>query len=294
MGKRSNLKHSALKELKAEIKYGQSKHHDKVIARRNGTTVKGIYSTSTYKTYAKACCNFIDYCIYNHKHEIKNLKHCKSYVAEYLRHNENRGLSAWTIHMRAYAIASMFHCKASDFDYKLPVRSRANITRSRNIKEDTINNSRYERIREFCKATGARRGGLLRLTLEDIRYRENGGLEIHLREKNGMERWARVLPEKEEFVKEVFKNSQGHYINGEEKLFNKSDIPKNMELHSCRSVYATNLYKLYEREGFATGNMYYCRKDKLGLSYDKGILKEVSENLGHHRCDVVVSHYLYK
>lgn len=149
-------------------------------------------------------------------------------------------------------------------------------------------------MKEFVRATGARRGGLIHLTKEDLREREDGQLEIHLKEKNGMERWARVDPTREEFVKEIFKEKRGIEINGEVRLFNKEEINCCQELHSCRTEYAVKMYSLFEKEGYANNQIYYCRKDMKGLSFDKGILKKVSENLGHHRLDVVVSHYLYK
>ena len=188
----------------------------------------------------------------------------------------------------------MYHTTKDTFTYQCPTRSRNDIERSRNIANDKVNNQRYERIRSFCEATGARRIGLTRLTLNDLRERKDGGLEIHLKEKNGMDRWARVLPEKEEYIKSVFNNSNGIEVNHELRLFEKKDIPRNCELHSCRSTYAIKMYDLYEKEGYRNNQIYSCRKDKEGLSYDKGVLKKVSKALGHHRCDVVVSHYLYK
>lgn len=191
-------------------------------------------------------------------------------------------------------MASVFHCNKNDFDYDCPTRERQNIIRSRNISNDTINNAKQERIKEFCRATGARRGGLIKLTVNDLREREDGNLEIHLIEKNKMERWALVDPQKKDFVKEVFRDSKGYQTNGEIRLFDKREISNVRELHSCRCDYAISLYKHFEKEGYANNLLYHCRKDKIGITYNKGILKEVSENLGHHRLDVVVSHYLYK
>ena len=40
------------------------------------------------------------------------------------------------------------------------------------------------------------------------------------------------------------------------------------------------------KEGFAN-------TEGKGQAYDKGILLAVSQQMGHSRCDVVVSHYLY-
>lgn len=66
-----------------------------------------------------------------------------------------------------------------------------------------------------------------------------------------------------------------------------------MPLHYLRAQYAQDLYRYYAAQGAATGELYHCRADRKGQCYDKGILKAVSLNLGHSRCDVVVSHYLW-
>lgn len=67
-----------------------------------------------------------------------------------------------------------------------------------------------------------------------------------------------------------------------------------MPLHYLRAQYAQDLYRYFEGQGAATGQLYHCRKDRAGDVYDKGILMAVSQNLGHSRCDVVVSHYMYE
>lgn len=66
-----------------------------------------------------------------------------------------------------------------------------------------------------------------------------------------------------------------------------------MPLHYLRAQYAQDLYRYFAERGTATGNMYYCRAERKGQAYDKGILLAVSQQMGHSRCDVVVSHYLY-
>lgn len=70
-------------------------------------------------------------------------------------------------------------------------------------------------------------------------------------------------------------------------------LPKDMPLHYLRAQYAQDLYRYFAERGTATGNMYYCRAERKGQAYDKGILLAVSQQMGHSRCDVVVSHYLY-
>lgn len=66
-----------------------------------------------------------------------------------------------------------------------------------------------------------------------------------------------------------------------------------MPLHYLRAQYAQDLYRYFAERGAATGIMYYCRAERKGQAFDKGILLAVSQQMGHSRCDVVVSHYLY-
>ena len=51
-----------------------------------------------------------------------------------------------------------------------------------------------------------------------------------------------------------------------------------------------DLYAYFDSRGdVATGEIYHCKKDMIGHSYDKGILQAVSYNLQHSRNNVVVS-----
>ena len=67
------------------------------------------------------------------------------------------------------------------------------------------------------------------------------------------------------------------YAN-EERLFQTTDFSKS-GIHSTRSVYACDLYKYFSENGYASGEIYRCRKELSGYIYDKGILNEVSYNL---------------
>lgn len=284
------------KALEKQCKFAENKHEAKSKARQqsyeNGEQfkqVKGIYSFNTLKSYDKAATQFIKYVLKHHS-EVKTLGDCKKYVHEYLQDQQNRGLSAWTTHLHGSALASVFDCDKKSFDFDFPQRKRADITRSRSAStsHDRVSGERFNRIKEFLIATGARRCGLMRLTKDDLRERE-GGLEIHLREKNGMERWARVLPDKEDVVREIFNTSTGYAANdGTIHLFHKSDVPTSLPTHSYRAEYARAMYSQLGLEGKATGKLYHCRKDRAGEVFDKGILTELSKQIGHKRNDVVL------
>lgn len=184
------------------------------------------------------------------------------------------------------------------FDQHLPTRHRADIKRGRQMSASDARHHTPEQqaVRTIARACGARRGGILGLTEEDLLARD-GHLYVHLCEKGGKEREAIVLPQYENAVKEIFiayaQNPLAAVTGGKKRLFSRSALPKDMPLHYLRAQYAQDLYRYYEAQGAATGRLYHCRVDRKGQSFDKGVLMAVSQNLGHSRCDVVVSHYLY-
>ena len=212
-----------------------------------------------------------------------------------------RNISAWTIHTRVYALCSVFgtpYKELLEVD-KLPARCRANITRSRDIGDsaDRYHAQHHEDARLLARACGARRGGLLGLCSDDLKADAQGNLRVHLREKGGKERDALVLPQYADRVREVFSrygDGAGAVTGGKRRLLPLQALPKDMPLHYLRAQYAQDLYHYFEGQDAASGKLYHCRKDRVGDVYDKGILMAVSQNLGHSRCDVVVSHYLYE
>lgn len=298
MGKKSNITHQALKELQKECHFGQSKYEAKEAARKAGenpATVKGIYSQATFNSYSKVAKLFIKDTIAHHR-EVKTLEDCKKYVPEFLERNEERGLSAWTLALQGSALGRMYHCSKNDFDFKYPSRNRADIIRSRgtNSSDYRYPEEKWDNARLIFKATGCRRMEALRLRKEDFREREDGNMEVFKRGKGGIERWCLVNPKYLDEVKDYLEKTTTHSINGEERLLLKAEIPKG-SVHDMRADYAKDLYDYFENHGdVATGNIYHCKKEKLGQSFDKGILKEVSHNLQHSRPNVVANNYLWK
>lgn len=310
MGKKSNLYHQATMNLQKQIKFGESKHLKKQLEiikakqeEKAITTVKGIYSYATYESYAKACKNFIQYCVIAHGKDIKSFYDCQKYVAEYLESNEKRGLSPFSIGLRGSALASAYDVGKNDFGYIYPVRTRAEITRCRSEYADKINpQQKYDMVKIFCRATGSRRREVLLMRKNDYRFRTistNDNIEVNVMEvfkrgKGGIERWTVVLPEYREEIKKIFEESKGYKAGNEERLFNKHDIP-NGSLHQEKAEYASRLYKELEKAAYGKDSKrYYCRKEKSGINYNKEILKIVSQNCLHSRIDVIANHYLWK
>ena len=298
------LAHEVKAALAKHDMRGQSKHAAKQAARAEAqrmhtsyTQITGLYATSSFSTYQKQALTALRW-IADH-YGCKHLDECRPYLPAYFAEMQTRGLSAWTIRTRVYALCSVY-----DADYaalfgieRLPARHRADIKRGRqmSVADARHNTPEQQAVRTIARACGARRGGILALTVEDLLARD-GHLYVHLREKGGKEREAIVLPQYEVDVLEIFlkyaRNPKAAETGGKQRLFCRSALPKDMPLHYLRAQYAQDLYRYYVAHGAASGRLYHCRADRKGKFYDKGVLMAVSHNLGHSRCDVVVSHYL--
>ena len=177
MGKRSKITHQALQCLKAQTRYGESKFEAKEKARAEAKEkgehfkeIRGIYSTTTFSSYAKVCRQFIDRTVQNHP-EVKNFNDCKEFVPEFLESKIDKGCSAWTLAQYASALACAYDCHKNDFGVQLPIRSRVNVVRCRGINSSDYRypEERWDTIKMVLKATGCRRMEVLRLRREDFR-----------------------------------------------------------------------------------------------------------------------------
>ena len=74
---------------------------------------------NTYQTYSKHIGYFIDY-LKEHHPEIATLDKARAFVPEWLKYQESRGLSAWTIQTEAKALGKLFGITPEDDDYYEP------------------------------------------------------------------------------------------------------------------------------------------------------------------------------
>ena len=300
MSKKSNMLFQIRNELNKETKYGESKHKAKELAReeskRTGEPykqVRGIYSTNTYNDYVESCKTFSIWCIKHHP-EVKNIRDCEKYASEYINDCRERKLSEWSINKYAYAISCVYHKEIEELGITKGVRSRADIKRDRDAENNRLRQSeKYDNTVRMVKATGCRHAELLRLRKEDFRENEDGTMSVFRRGKNGIERWCLVNPIYQDWVKDFVQQKETVKVNDEERLFRKNEAPTKLPLHDCRATYACNLYDFYEKAGYANGDIYHCRGDLAGYSYDKGILAKGSFDLAHGRNNVVVD-YLWQ
>ena len=206
------LTHEVKTALSQNDKRGQSKHTAKQAARAEAqrthtsyTQITGLYATSSYSTYVKQALVALRWIA--DRYGCKRLEECRPYLPAYYAEMQERGLSAWTVRTRVYALCSVY-----DADYttlfgveNLPARHRAAIKRGRQISasDSRHHTPEQEAVRTIARACGARRGGILGLTAEDLLSRDSH-LYVHLTEKGGKEREAIVLPEYETAVREIF------------------------------------------------------------------------------------------
>lgn len=298
------LHHEVDAALAYNDKRGQSKHNAKQTARvqaqreqRSYHQIEGLYATSSITTYRKQAMTALRWIA--EAYGCKHLADCRSYLPAYFAEMGRRGLSAWTIRTRVYALCSVY-----DADYQtlfgvehLPARHRADIMRGRilSVTDRRFRTNEQKAVRIIARACGARRGGLLNLTPDDL-IEHNGQFYVHLREKGGKERESLVLPQYANEVRRIFscyaQSDERPVIAGKQRLFARTALPKDMPLHYLRAQYARDLYDHFRAQGLSSGQLYHCRADRKGQSYDKGLLMLVSHNMGHSRCDVIVSHYL--
>lgn len=284
--KTKSIAYQVRKALHEQLSFGESKHQAK---QEQKDYIGQIFSKVTFSTYEKECIAFGKWC--KNEFGCKDIILDRKYVEAYLIRNVERGYSPWTVHLRASALAKLYRCTTNDFSVKLPKRQRAEIKRSRDPTRGFCENKNLVVV-DFCKGTGLRRHELLSLKPTAYVEAENKAFVYVESGKGGKPRYAYVLPEYQERVRLCFQNA---LISGKKTVFAKGDIKVRMPVHHYRAIYAQEFYKKICRpiNQVPRTERYYCRKDKAGLVFDKKALLNVSRSLGHNRCDVVVSNYLY-
>lgn len=284
--KTKSVAYQVRRALHEQVVFGESKY---IVKKECGDYTGKIFSKATYATYEKECIQFGNWCQQNYG--CKTIVADRQYVEKYLQWNKERGYSPWTIRLRASALAKLYRCKTTDFNIDLPKRERTEIKRSRHPTSG-FSETRNQKVVDFCLGTGLRRHELLKLKPDNF-VMHNGKAFVYVESgKGGKSRFAYVLPEFQEAVQRCFREASELK---KDTVFEKREIKTRMPIHHYRAMYAQNYYNQLSRliENICREERYYCRKDKAGIIYDKKALLIVSRSLGHNRCDVVVSNYLY-
>ena len=253
--------------------FGESKRE----AIEDGTAKDKIFSFNTYKTYFKHAKYFISYVKEQHP-ECTTLKKAKSYVNEWLQTRVDANLSAWTIATEQAALNKIYGIDPDDPKrFQPPKRRREDIKRSRvaTARDKHFSVTNNDELIQFCKATGARRSELQKLTGFDLVTREQ--IERRIKQLENKKSLTAHEQKQMQMLKDtrLFTKGEEHflYLKGkggrervtpiigknadqvvarmkatgkEEKVW--KHVHTDADIHGYRADYATQMYKTYARD----------------------------------------------
>lgn len=289
--------------LQKKCGFGRSRHDDKAL----GLTDQYIYSYSTMKAYIKHCNYFTNWCKNNAAikqalgHKPRTLTECLPYVEQWIRFQEERGISSYTVKLQKAALSKLY---GQPFDIRTKEHRRPDIKRSRgDAKRDThFSEEKNWQMVSVCKHVGFRRSELEACKADDL-IKRGEQWYVRIIGKGGRYREAPVIDNDANTLAYI----KG--LNGHNHVHNGADI------HSYRADYATAIYKQHaqsietlkgkkidytaltgkrDRNG---GRIYksaicYGRSDHKGLVLDRTAMIKASQALGHNREDVFANHYI--
>lgn len=266
---------------------GRSRKEDK----KNGIDYNFIYSTKTYETYKRECRHYIRWCKEHHPGAV-SIDDLKPYINDYLQHEIDRGMSAYTISTRKMAICKLFGIRATEI-MQTPTRRRVDIKRSRNVvtRDKHISAETEARLARITSCTGLRKRELMMVTGEALKYRDGAPyLHITAGTKGGKIRDVEICGETQEEVNEIISMFKAA---GPMRVLPK--IHNAYDNHHYRAVYANRLLKKYSRpiDSLSHSERYVMRRDRAGEILDRRAMYIVSKNLGHNRLDVIAQSYIY-
>jgi len=275
MSNNPSLVYQANEALKAQTRFGQSKHAVKKEARELGIReTPGIYSISTMKTYRYHSIHFVRWVQIEYP-LVRLLTDAKQHVVEYLILNSIR-YAASTIKGQASALRKLFkdHTIARDIEFNQRLIDDFLRSRRDTVSDKHFSTDKNKDLIDFCTGTGLRREGTTKSLGEDFVVDVNGITWVHTIEKGNRERWAPVLKRLNDRVWEIVTRN-----DPKELIF--KNVHKTADIHSFRADYAKELY--------AQGNN--------GLEYvryhpNHVVLLVVSAALGHNRESVVINNYM--
>ena len=194
----------------------------------------------------------------------------------------SEGKSSYTLQVQRAALRLFFDNRTLAATVVIPRRIRENIKRSRGEKRHDrhFQPENWPTLVNFLCATGLRRQEVRDLRVRDIQDHD-GHMMVHVASgKGGRWRDVPVLPGCEADVQVVCEGRAP-----EELAFAR--IPKHMDVHSYRRVYAQALYLYYAPSRSLPPTVGRLKPG----DYDRTAAKHVTEALGHNRIDVL-RHYI--
>ena len=300
---KKTLNQQIYENLQRKSGFGRSRHDDKVL----GLTDQYIYSYNTMKSYIKHCNYFTEWCKENPEikavlgHKPRTLDECLPYVESWIRYQEERGISGYTVKLQKAALSKLY---GQPFDIKTKEHKRPNITRSRgNAKRDThFSEEKNWQLVNCCRHVGFRRSELEACKADDL-IQKDSQWYVRIIGKGGRYREVPVL-DNDKSTLNYIKSLTGHNY-----------IHTGADIHSYRADYATAIYKQHahpiktlkgKKIDYTTltgkharngGRVYksaicYGRADHKGLALDRRAMLMASQALGHNREDVFANHYI--
>ena len=316
MGKKKNIRQQLRNELHRQFKdaRGRSRHVDKK-QRETHAIHDRIYGRASLKTHLSRIDQLEKWLKQQHP-EVHNLNQIsRDLVGEYLKFQEDRGRSAWTVSADIAAInhvmigSGKWDKSISKSDYGLRQRRQQEIKNNRGEtrwkQEGRGSESTYEKELEYGRAFGLRRSELVgnnsqhaRASTASLYRTPDGRLHNVTIGKGGRYRTSECLASYQKIVEERYKpyiqnvtvlpdreTFLERYKDSED--FFKS-ISRSVRIHhECRQYYAEEKLKELQRENRCqSGQNFKCNNVLL----DKGQALFVSNQLGHNRLDVLKSY----
>lgn len=287
--------------LSRHLEIGSSRHESKLTGEASG-----IHSWGTYEAYAKALTHYAEW--YHDTYGGHKVADMNDHVTDYINHLRESGYSADTQKQALSACRKVWGTDVSDA--KTDARSRAEITRSRGVaaRDRHFSLKNNAELVSTCEATGLRRTELEHLHGGCCEQRDDGHWYITgLREatgdhtKGGRDRDVRIVADAAtaaSIASKINSTPSDSLVYGQ--------VHSACDVHGYRGTYACHDYmeRVQDRYGADGLDMsgksipeedrYYCRGDMQGVVLSRQTLREVSEDMGHSRESVVVSHYLYQ
>lgn len=242
---------------------------------------------------------FIEYCRENNIKKFEKVT--REDLKKYLQFRNEKGYSAHTLSRDLHFCNKIFSQNIEKKEIGLPSRHTSKLTKGRSgMPQNRPGLALKCRDQlDVIRATGMRRSSVTRFTKADIVYKNNEPIQIYLSEKGGKSRYAFILPEHRERLKEILNKAPD---TGP--VFREYD--RHCNGHYYRSQYAKELIKLLQDQkerGIAFYNGEIEPQGKLSKhdrerypdgfrGYDKDVCCEISKNLGHNRLDIL-NNYLY-
>lgn len=287
MSRNGSITYQIKQELLSKCKFGESRD----LAKKNGIAKYYIYSYGTLNTYMKQLNYMVKWARENNI-KLKSIDDIKINGDRWLQYCIDSGMSPWTLTTRRAALSKLCGVPYSYFKTEIPKRTRASVTRSRDMSKSLsrFSEEQNKELVTLCKCSGLRRRELEALRGDQLVY-INGKPHLHIYKgcKGGRARTIELCGTNDEIELCVIILNKA----GNKHAFDT--IPKNVNIHGYRSMYAKRLYSKYARpiSTIPKNEILYCRKDKKGIRYDKKALQQVSMNLGHTRIEISNLSYLY-